>query len=167
MNCVPVQDLAVPLNVVCEISAHGELPPSLDRHLPDLLEAFGQASPQQKRVIGLLSAGVFDTPAAERVASRSGPTSSAKPRARPTATKQQSVDAKRAQLLLPLVVDYTNGLTQVEIARKHGMHVQTHRKRLHEAGINTRTRVAMLSDAELRSAKAAVSDGASVRAVAR
>lgn len=33
-------------------------------------------------------------------------------------------------VLLPLVVDYANGMTQVEIARKHRIHVQTVRKRL-------------------------------------
>lgn len=150
-----------------EPRAHGELPPSVDLHLPDLLEAFGQASPQQKRLTELLNASVFDTPAPERVASRSGPIGPTKPPVNATVAKQDSLSAKRAQLLLPLVVDYANGLTQLEIARKHGMHVQTLRKRLQEAGINTRTRMVALTETELSSARAAVRDGASARAVAR
>lgn len=36
--------------------------------------------------------------------------------------------------LLPIVVDYANGLTQLEIATNYGLHVQTVRKRLAEAG---------------------------------
>ncbi|MDQ7991965.1 MAG: hypothetical protein AAGC63_03145, partial [Propionicimonas sp.] len=39
---------------------------------------------------------------------------------------------------LPLVVDYANGLTQAEIAAKYGLHVQTVRKRLAEAGVSSR-----------------------------
>ena len=90
-------------------------------------------------------------------------------RARPkrSLAQQQLLSPNRSQSLLPLVVDYANGHTQVVIAHKHGMHVQTLRKRLHEAGVNTRVRTNALSDDDLRSAQAATSDGASVRAAAR
>lgn len=72
-----------------------------------------------------------------------------------------------APSLLPLVVDYANGLTQAEIARKHGLHVQTLRKRLREAEVNTRVRVPALSENEVKAARAVIFEGASARAVAR
>jgi len=36
--------------------------------------------------------------------------------------------------ILTMVVDYANGVTQEEIAGKHGLHIQTVRKRLKAAG---------------------------------
>lgn len=70
--------------------------------------------------------------------------------------------------LPPLVADYADGLTQVQIAKKHGLHVQTVRKRLIEADIDTRAaRLRLLTDENLRAARAAMDDGASVREVAR
>lgn len=74
--------------------------------------------------------------------------------------------ARDAQTLLPLVVDYANGMTQAEIAKKHGIHVQTLRKRLQKAGVNTRARVRLLSSAQLEAARSAITDGASLRATA-
>lgn len=68
--------------------------------------------------------------------------------------------------MLPLVVDYANGLTQVEIAKKHGIHVQTLRKRLQKAGVNTRARVRLLSSVQLEAARGAIADGVSLRATA-
>lgn len=75
--------------------------------------------------------------------------------------------AREAQTLLPLVVDYANGMTQAEIAKKHGIHVQTLRKRLQRAGVNTRARVRLLSSAQVEAARSAIADGASLRATAR
>lgn len=69
--------------------------------------------------------------------------------------------------LLPIVVDYANGLTQVEIATKHTLHVQTVRKRLAVAGVKVRSHNRALSDEELNGARAAIDGGASARAVAR
>lgn len=66
-----------------------------------------------------------------------------------------------------LVADYADGLTQVQIAKKHGLHVQTVRKRLIEAGVDTRARLRALTGAELRAIRAAMSEGASAREVAR
>lgn len=82
-------------------------------------------------------------------------------------TISPGIEKARASVLLPLVVDYANGLTQAEIARKHGIRAQTLRKRLWEAGVNTRVRVTALSESEVKVAGAVVSEGASVRAVAR
>lgn len=45
-----------------------------------------------------------------------------------------------------LVAGYADGLTQVQIAKKHGLHVQTVRKRLIEAGVNTRARLRVLTN---------------------
>lgn len=95
------------------------------------------------------------------------------PNPRRESTKQSrrtispGTEKARASVLLPLVVDYANGLTQAEIARKHGVHAQTLRKRLREAGVNTRVRVTALSESEVQAAPAVISEGASVRAVAR
>lgn len=66
-----------------------------------------------------------------------------------------------------LMADYADGLTQVQIAEKHGLHVQTVRKRLIEAGIDTRARLRVLADEDLRAARAAVDNGASLREIAR
>ncbi|WP_150462368.1 helix-turn-helix domain-containing protein [Nesterenkonia ebinurensis] len=101
------------------------------------------------------------------------PNSGAGSTARRELTKQSrrtvspGIEKARASVLLPLVVDYANGLTQAEIARKHGVHAQTLRKRLREAGVNTRVRVTALSESEVQATRAVISEGASVRAVAR
>lgn len=64
---------------------------------------------------------------------------------------------------LPLLVaDYADGLTQVQIAKKYGLHVQTVRKRLIQAGVDTRARLCILADEDLRAARAAMDDGASI-----
>ena len=65
------------------------------------------------------------------------------------------------------MADYAEGLTQVQIAEKHGLHVQTVRRRLIEAGVDTRARLRGLTDEDLRAARAAIDDGASVREIAR
>lgn len=77
------------------------------------------------------------------------------------------MNERELQALLALVVDYANGLTQMELAQKHGMHVQTVRKRLKEVGVNLRTRVKLLSPAQLEAARSAIAGGASLRATAR
>ena len=66
-----------------------------------------------------------------------------------------------------LVADYAEGLTQVQIAEKHGLHAQTVRKRLIAAGVDTHIRLRALSDEELRAARVATGEGASVREIAR
>jgi len=70
-------------------------------------------------------------------------------------------------VLLPIVADYADGLTQVQIAKKHGLHVQTVRKRLLQAGVDTRPRLRALTDENLRTARAAIDEGASAREIAR
>lgn len=71
------------------------------------------------------------------------------------------------QALLALVVDYANGLTQMELAQKHGIHVQTARKRLKGVGVNLRARVKLLSPAQMEAARSAIAGGASLRTTAR
>ena len=66
-----------------------------------------------------------------------------------------------------LVADYADGLTQVQIAKKHRLHVQTVRKRLVAAGVDTRARLRALTDEDLRAARSAKGDGASFREIAR
>lgn len=66
-----------------------------------------------------------------------------------------------------LVADYADGLTQVQIAKKHGLHVQTVRRRLIAAGVDTRARLRVLTHEDLRAARAAKGDGASFREIAR
>ena len=69
--------------------------------------------------------------------------------------------------LPPPVADYADGLTQVQIAEKHGIHVQTVRKRLIAAGVDTRIRLRALNDDEIRAARVATGEGASIREIAR
>ena len=75
--------------------------------------------------------------------------------------------ARPARSLPPLVADYADGLTQVQIAKKHGLHVQTVRKRLIAAGVDTRARLRALTDAELRTVRVAIAEGTSVREIVR
>lgn len=72
-----------------------------------------------------------------------------------------------ASEVLPLVVDYANGMTQAEIAAKHGLHIQTVRKRLTQAGVNSRERNRALDDEDLWRARRLIDSGVSVREVAR
>lgn len=66
-----------------------------------------------------------------------------------------------------LVADDAEGLTQVQIAEKYGLHVQTVRKRLIAAGVDTHISLRALSDEELRAARVATGERASVREIAR
>ena len=68
---------------------------------------------------------------------------------------------------IPLVVDYANGMTQAEIAEKHGVHVQTVRKRLRAAGVDTRLRRRALDSADLQEAQELLDSGLSSREAAR
>lgn len=68
-------------------------------------------------------------------------------------------------VLLPLVVDYANGMTQVEIAKKHRIHVQTVRKRLGEAGVRVREHNRALSDEDLWHARRLLEGGLTSREV--
>lgn len=68
--------------------------------------------------------------------------------------------------VLPLVVDYANGLTQAEIAAKYGLHIQTVRKRLAEAGVSSRAHDQTLSDENLWQARRLIDSGLSAREVA-
>ena len=62
--------------------------------------------------------------------------------------------AQSAPAVAPaLVADYADGLTQVQIANKYGLYVQTVRKRLIAAGIDTRARLRVLTDEDLRAAR--------------
>ena len=85
------------------------------------------------------------------------------PRVRPVAPSAATIPTA----FPALVADYAEGLTQVQIAEKHGLHVQTVRKRLIEAGVDTRTRLRVLADEDLRAARAALDDGASIREISR
>lgn len=70
-------------------------------------------------------------------------------------------------VLLPLVVDYANGMTQLDIARKHRLHVQTVRKRLGEAGVRVREHNRALSDEDLWHARRLLDGGVGSREVAQ
>ncbi|WP_159502349.1 helix-turn-helix domain-containing protein [Microbacterium sp. 18062] len=69
--------------------------------------------------------------------------------------------------ILRMVVDYANGMTQEEIARKHGLHIQTVRKRLTAAGVVTRSRSTALTAQDLDEARVLLDAGLSVREAAR
>lgn len=69
--------------------------------------------------------------------------------------------------ILRMVVDYANGMTQEEIAHKHGLHIQTVRKRLKAAGVATRSRRTALTPQDLDEARDLLDAGLSAREVAR
>jgi len=64
------------------------------------------------------------------------PNETSQPLRRASRTQQENDSSREHDLsALPLVVDYANGLSQAEIALKHGIHIQTVRKRLKEVGV--------------------------------
>lgn len=69
--------------------------------------------------------------------------------------------------ILAMVVDHANGMTQEEIAHKHGLHIQTVRKGLKAAGVVTRSRSNALTEQELAQARNLLDAGLSAREVAR
>lgn len=69
--------------------------------------------------------------------------------------------------ILRMVVDYANGMTQEEIAHKHGLHIQTVRKWLKAAGVVTRSRSTALTGQDLDEARGLLDAGLSAREVAR
>lgn len=66
---------------------------------------------------------------------------------------------RKVECLLPVVTDYANGLTQIQIAEKHGLRVQTVRKRLTQAGVDTRAHLRVLTDDDPRQARKAMKEG--------
>lgn len=69
--------------------------------------------------------------------------------------------------ILRMLVDYANGMTQEELAHKHGVHIQTVRKRLKAAGVVTRSRSTALTVQDLNEARGLLDAGLSAREVAR
>jgi DNA-binding transcriptional regulator LsrR (DeoR family) len=66
-----------------------------------------------------------------------------------------------------MVVDYANGMTQEGIARKHGLHIQTVRKRLNAAGVVTRSYSAALTAQDLDETHRLLDADSSAREIAR
>jgi len=75
--------------------------------------------------------------------------------------------ASRERLMLRVVVDYCNGLTQVEVASKYGLHVQTVRRLLQQSGVSMRDHRAALSAADVETIRIARSRGVSLRELGR
>ena len=95
------------------------------------------------------------------------PNETSQPLRRASRTQQENDSSREHDLsALPLVVDYANGLSQAEIALKHGIHIQTVRKRLKEVGVGARRRNT-LTDEELTQAPALLEAGISAREVGR
>ncbi len=69
--------------------------------------------------------------------------------------------------ILRMVVDYANGMTQEEIARKHGIHIQTVRKRLKAAGVVTRSQSTALTKQDLDEARGLLDADLSAREAGR
>lgn len=66
-----------------------------------------------------------------------------------------------------IVVAYCNGSTQAEIAAAHGMHVQTVRARLHDAGVHVQESRAALAPTEKEAIRLLHRQGQSARQLAR
>lgn len=138
-----------------------------DDQLRSLLDSLERPTPALARLLAVArSPEGLAGMAAEALAT--GPSAAVRRSRSPTLPRASSAKSVRAaEALLALVVDYANGMTQAEIAKKHGIHVQTLRKRLQKAGVNTRARVRLLSSAQVQAARSAIADGASLRATAR
>lgn len=65
------------------------------------------------------------------------------------------------------MVDYCNGKTQVEVASKHGVHVQTVRRLLRQAGVVVRDHLAALSATDLATIRFVHPRGVSLRELGR
>lgn len=64
-------------------------------------------------------------------------------------------------------MDYANWMTRLEIAQKHGLHVQTVRKKLSAAGVVTRARSGALTEDDLDAARNLLATGMSAREFGR
>lgn len=69
--------------------------------------------------------------------------------------------------MLRIVVDYCNGATQQQIAARYGVHVQTIRKVLRDAGVSVRDHRAVLTRDEIRTIRMAHAQGTSARELSR
>lgn len=148
---------------------------AIESHLSEerarfLLETFGHPTPALTRLLALVNSpkGLEEStvdPLYERRTDARAHEST--PRAQQPTPTPPPANAQHTDGLLQLVVDYANGLTQMEIAKKHTIHVQTVRKRLRDAGVNTRSRVRLLRAEQLDAARSAIADGASLRATAQ
>ena len=68
---------------------------------------------------------------------------------------------------LQIVVAYCNGKTQQEIASSYGVHVQTVRKRLRDAGVMVRDHLAVLTRGEIATIQTEHANGTSARELGR
>lgn len=85
----------------------------------------------------------------------------------PESHPPQTSSKKHASNTLAMVVDYANGMTQQDIAHKHGLHVQTVRKRLSEVEVVTRARSGALTEADLDEARSLLAAHVSARKIGR
>ena len=76
-------------------------------------------------------------------------------------------DEARHEFVLKVVVAYCNGATQQQIATMLGLHVQTIRATLREAGVKIPDRNATFNDEELQTIRRLHSDGVSARELGR
>lgn len=135
-----------------------------------LLETFGHPTPALTQLLTLVnsSKGLKDSTVDPLHEGHAGARAhESTPRVQRPAPTPPLRNPQYTDGLVQLVVDYANGLTQMEIAKKHGIHVQTVRKRLRDAGVNTRSRVRLLRSEQLDAARSAIADGASLRATAQ
>lgn len=157
-------------------SGEPDMPASAER-AKMLAREFGQPTPALVRLIQVVRqdaelSALMETKTAtgqrrskrrrERSAGKSK-SSMLAPDGRPRGQAPTPESSQKAALLLLLATDYANGLTQVQIAEKHGLHVQTVRKRLVQTGVDTRTHLPVSTDDELRQACKAMKEGASAR----
>lgn len=83
----------------------------------------------------------------------------------PPASESELDDNLR--FMLAIVVAYCNGATQQQIATAHGLHVQTIRALLREAGVKIGERNATLTEDELQIIRRLRTDGVSARELGR
>lgn len=165
------------------VSENGEnVPPTRgDPEIRKLLESLMlPPTPAQQRILELIkkhpemlesrgpSSGSVESPEQRRRSDRERKASDESAQDPGDAERRDGGGARSSPaVLLPLVVDYANGMTQVEIAKKHRIHVQTVRKRLGEAGVRVREHNRALSDDDLWRARRLIESGLASREVAQ
>ncbi len=128
--------------------------------LMEALERTGQWSRQNRTDTLLPSSPPARPSPAPRRAKRPIATSSSE-------AKASSPASQRLLAQLQIVVAYCNGATQEEIAATLGIHVQTVRARLREAGVQTQESRAALSSEDKNVIRALHGRGQSARQLAR
>lgn len=120
----------------------------------DVVEQFSTLPPASTRLLGVFH-GRDDPQGVPRPRSSPPRPRAPRPPEGQAAAAQESDQRAFDDFTLRIVVDYCNGATQQQIAARYGVHVQTIRKILRDAGVSVRDHHAVLTRDEIHAIRMA------------